>query len=58
MAAELIVTAIVIALYDRVLDRPIHTLDLSIGPWMVRFGEPVFDPQPSLDFATLQPSWE
>lgn len=34
---------IVEAFDDRLLDRPVHLLDLAVGPWMVRFGEPVLD---------------
>ena len=35
MAAQLIVTVIVIPFYGRVLNRAVHPFDLSIGPWMV-----------------------
>ena len=44
MAAEPIVAVVVVSLDDRVLDRPVHALDLAVGPWMVRFGEPMLDP--------------
>lgn len=27
----------------RLLDGPVHPLDLTVGPWVVRFGEPVLD---------------
>ena len=44
MAAKLSVAVTVVALYGRVFDRPVHPLNLTIRPRMVRLGEPVFDP--------------
>jgi hypothetical protein len=44
MPNELIVGCVVISLDGRVLDRPIHPLDLSIGPRMIGLGQPMFDP--------------
>ena len=44
MAAELFVAVVVVPFDGRVLDRPVHPLDLAIGPRMVRFCEPMFDP--------------
>ena len=36
--------ALVVKAFDgRLLDGAVHALDLAVGPWMVRFGEPVFD---------------
>ena len=43
MPNELIVEFVVISLDGRVLDRPIHPLDLSIGPRMIWLGQPMFD---------------
>ena len=44
MPNELIVRFVVISLDGRVLDRPVHPLDLSIGPRMIRLGQPMLDP--------------
>ena len=35
---------VVEALDGRILDGPVHPLDLAVGPWMVDLGEPVFNP--------------
>ena len=35
---------VVEALDGRVLDRPVHSLDLTIGPRVVGLGQPVLDP--------------
>lgn len=36
--------ALIVEAFDgRFLDTPVHPLDLSVGPRVVRFGEPVFD---------------
>jgi len=43
MAAELFVAVVVVPFDGRVLDRPVHPLDLAIGPRMVRFFVPMFD---------------
>jgi hypothetical protein len=43
MISELGVIVVVIALDRRFLDRPVHSLDLSIGPRMHRLRQPVFD---------------
>ncbi len=43
MAAKLIVAVIVIPFDRRVLDHAVHSFDLTIGPWMVWFGQPVFN---------------
>lgn len=40
---ELSVSVIVEALDGRLLDGAVHALDLSVGPRMVDFGEPVLD---------------
>jgi len=38
------VVALVVIAFDRgVFDRPVHPFDLSIGPWMVRFGQSMID---------------
>lgn len=44
MAAQLRVAVVVIAFHRRLLDGAVHALDLAVGPWMVRFGQPVLDP--------------
>ena len=37
--------AVVVVTFDsRFLDRSVHSLDLAVGPGMLDFGEPVFDP--------------
>ncbi len=43
MLLELVMAFIMIAFDRCVLDRPVHPLDLPIGPGMVDFGQPVFD---------------
>ena len=42
MSSQLGVIVVVIALDRRFLDRPVHSLDLSIGPGMHRLRQPVF----------------
>ena len=44
MPNELIVRFVVISLDGRVLDCPVHPLDLSIGPRMIGLGQSMFDP--------------
>lgn len=41
MRPELVVALVVEAFDGRLLDGPVHPLDLPVGPRMVRFGEPV-----------------
>ncbi len=41
--AELIVVVVVEAFYRRILDGPVHALDLTIRPWAARFGQAVLD---------------
>ena len=43
MLPKLIMAVVVIAFDSRVLDRPVPSLDLAIGPRMFRPGRPVFD---------------
>ena len=43
MASELVVGVVVIALYGRLFQSAVHSLDLAIGPWMVWLGQPVLD---------------
>ena len=40
---ELVVAFVVEAFDGCLLDGPVHPLDLTVGPRMVRFGEPVLD---------------
>ena len=40
---ELVVAVVVIAFDGGVLDGAVHSFDLPVGPWMVRFGQPVLD---------------
>ena len=44
MPNELIVRFVVISLDGRILDCPVHPLDLSIGPRMIGLGQSMFDP--------------
>jgi hypothetical protein len=44
MPNELIVRFVVISFDGRVLDCPVHPLDLSIGPRMIGLGQPMLDP--------------
>ena len=44
MPDELVVRLVVIPLHGRVLDRPVHPLDLPIGPGMIGLGQSMFDP--------------
>ena len=43
MRAKLIVVVVVEAFYRRILDGPVHALDLTIRPWVARFGQAVLD---------------
>lgn len=43
MGVQVLVGAVVIAPDGRLRDRPVHPLDLAIGPRVVRFGEVVLD---------------
>jgi len=43
MAAELVVTVVVVTLDGGILDGPIHALDLAVGPRVMRFGQTVLD---------------
>ena|SRR5450631_1958190 len=43
MRFELLVTVVMEAFYGRFLDRAVHSLDLSVGPWMFDLGQPVLD---------------
>ena len=43
VGAQLGVAVVVVALDGGVLDRAVHAFDLSIGPRMVRLGQPVLD---------------
>ena len=40
---ELIVALVVVAPHRGFLERPIHSLDLTVGPGMIGLGQPVFD---------------
>ena len=44
MPNELAIRLVVISLDGRVLDRPVHPLDLPIGPGVVGLGQAMFDP--------------
>ncbi len=44
MPNELVVRLVMISLYGRVLDRPVHPLDLSVGPRMIGLGRSMFNP--------------
>ena len=39
---ELVVAVVVVAFYRRVLDRPVHSLDLTVGPGMPMLCQPMF----------------
>jgi hypothetical protein len=41
--AELIVVVVMEALDGRLLDRPVHPLDLTVRPGVLHLGEPVLD---------------
>jgi len=45
----------VVALYGRVFDCPVHPLDVTIRPGMVRLREPVLDPICLADH--VEPHW-
>src|SRR5271156_316438 len=47
---QLLVCVVVVAFDGRFLDRAVHSLDLSVGPGMVDFGEAMLD-------AVLAASW-
>ncbi len=38
MTFELLMTIVVVSLNGGLLDRSVHSLDLSVGPWMSDFG--------------------
>jgi len=40
---QLLVAFVVVALHSCLLERPVHSLDLPIGPRMVWLGQPMFD---------------
>ncbi len=44
MIFELFVALVMIAFDGRFLDCPVHAFDLTIGPRMLDFGQPMFDP--------------
>ena len=44
MITKLLVIIIAIAFDSRFLDGSVHSLDLLIRPWMVNFGEAMFNP--------------
>ncbi len=44
MRAQLVVAFVIEAFDGRLLDRPVHSLDLTIGPRMVWLGQAVLDP--------------
>ena len=41
--AQLVMVFIVVALHCCLFERPVHALDLPVGPRVVRFGQPMFD---------------
>jgi hypothetical protein len=43
--AQLLMIFVVVAPHRRLLDRPVHSIDLPIGPQMVRFGQPIDKPR-------------
>ena len=43
MISELIVVVVMEAFDRRLLDRTVHPLDLSVGPWMLGLRQSVFD---------------
>jgi hypothetical protein len=46
MPAQLVMVFVVVALHGCFFERPVHSLDLTIGPGMVRFGQPMLDAMP------------
>lgn len=40
---QLGMAVVVIALDRGLLDRPVHALDLAVGPWMLHFGQAMLD---------------
>lgn len=55
MAAKPLVAVVVVTLDGRVFDRRVHPLDLSIRPWVVRFGQLMRDPVRFADY--IKPQW-
>ena len=51
MAAELVVAVVVEPLHGGVLDRAVHSLDLTIRPGMFHLGQPVLNPMFPADAA-------
>ncbi len=43
VSAELLMAVVVVALDRRVLDRAVHSLDLTVGPRVTRFGQAMID---------------
>lgn len=43
MAAQLVVIVVVIAFDSRLFDRPVHALNLTVGPGVRDLGQTVFD---------------
>ena len=43
MRSQLVVAVVVIAPDGGVLERAVHALDLTVGPWVVRLGEAMLD---------------
>jgi hypothetical protein len=41
--SQLFVVVVMEAFHGRFLDRAVHAFDLAVGPWMARFGQPMFD---------------
>jgi len=41
VASEIIVSVVIVSPDCRVLDGPVHPLDLTVGPWMPRFCQPM-----------------
>ncbi len=46
VSSSLVVAIVVVALYGRFLDGPVHAFDLSVDPGMVRLSKPVVDAMP------------
>ncbi len=43
MRSKLVVDVVVVALDRRILDRAVHSRDLSVGPKMIHLGKPILD---------------
>jgi hypothetical protein len=43
VAAQLVTVLVMVAFDGRLLDCPVHSLDLAVRPGMVRLGQPMFD---------------